>query len=269
MLGRLAQRLAACGGVGRKAGHRLFAGAADAYPNFPAKFGSQLKSEISSASTSRVHFFGFIGGLCNWFLGASALYDATQKGPDTISMPMTLVMLCYSSLFARWAGWAVGPRNYILCGSHIFNVLAQANQLRRVVTYEMDQGHHQEIVELGQKAAIGAAIVTGLVMTRGQLQALVAPYGPAYLSSLAGPFTIHPWPPATKLVISGTSLMELDRPVEKISLPQYSALTLTGAIFSVYGLCVMPVNYPLFAVNVLLFGSSLWHVCRKVSAEYM
>ena len=100
-------------------------------------------------------------------------------------------------------------------------------------------------------------------------QALVAPYGPAYLSSPAGPFTIHPWPPASKLLISGTSLMELDRPTEKISFSQYSALTFTGAIFSLYGLAVTPINYPLTAVNVLLFASSAWHLGRKVKADYL
>mgnify|MGYP001978076233 CR=1 FL=1 len=129
-------------------------------------------------------------------------------------------------------------------------------------------------------------------------QAVVAPYGPAYLSSAGGPFTIHPWPPMTKIAISvllphprflacaghrgratqqhrhahaaatsppsggmsllavphhasqGTSMLELDRPTDKISLSQYSALTLTGAIFSRYGLVVTPVNYPLTSVNV-------------------
>ena len=30
-----------------------------------------------------------------------------------------------------------------------------------------------------------------------------------------------------------------------------------------------PVNYPLFAVNVLLFGSSAWHLGRKVNADYL
>ena len=49
-------------------------------------------------------------------------------------------MLAYSSLFGRWAGWAVTPRNYILAGSHIFNVLAQSNQLRRCLEYKVGTG---------------------------------------------------------------------------------------------------------------------------------
>ena len=64
-------------------------------------------------------------------------------------------------------------------------------------------------------------------------------------------------------------MLELDRPTDKISLSQYSALTLTGAIFSQYGLVVSPINYPLTSVNVLLFASSLWHLCRKIKADYL
>jgi hypothetical protein len=242
-----------------------------AYPNFPAKFGEQIASEVSGASKSKVHAFGFFGGLCNWFLGISAVYDASQKGPEVISLPMTCVMIGYSTLFGRWAGWAVGPRNYILCGSHIFNVLAQSNQLRRCLTYKLenDPAAKEEVAELAKKAAVAGVVVTTAVLTSGRLQALVAPYGPAYLSSPAGPFTIHPWPPVSKIAISGTSLLEYDRPVEKISTSQYSALTVTGAIFSAYGLVVTPVNYPLTAVNVLLFLTSAWHLGRKVKADYM
>ena len=88
-----------------------------------------------------------------------------------------------------------------------------------------------EVQELATKAAIGGAIVTACVVFSKNiqvtcirnrfgagggaamsvpnarecspaLQAVVAPIGPAYLSSAGGPFTIHPWPPVTKLMIS-------------------------------------------------------------------
>merc|ERR1712125_67478 len=112
-------------------GKRGFCDAMKDLPNFPARFGEQVKSELAGATKSKAYAFGFFGACCNWFLGGSAVLDAVNKGPEVISLPMTCVMLCYSSLFARWAGWAVGPRNYVLCASHIFNVLGQANQLRR------------------------------------------------------------------------------------------------------------------------------------------
>ena len=69
--------------------------------------------------------------------------------------------------------------------------------------------------------------------------------------------------------VSGTSMLELDRPTDKISLSQYAALTLTGAIFSRYGLVVTPINYPPTSVNVLLFLSSAWHLGRKIKADYL
>ena len=243
-----------------------------AEPGVVQRIASKVASEFAEANSSPVKRFGFFGACCNWFLGGSAVYDASQKGAEVISLPMTCVMLCYSSLFARWAGWAVAPRNYVLAGSHIFNVIAQSNQLRRVLEYKLQHGGEaakKEITELATKAATGAAIVTGLVIAGPAIQRVVAPIGPAFLSSAGGPFTIHPWPPVTKILISGTSMLEYDKPTEKISLSQYSALTLTGLIFSQYGLVVSPINYPLTSVNVLLFASSLWHLGRKVKADYM
>jgi len=232
----------------------------------------QVATEISQANTHPAKLFGFVGACCNWFLGLSAIYDASNKGAEVISLKMTVVMLCYSTLFGRWAGWAVTPRNYILAGSHIFNVICQANQLRRCLEYKVANGGEAakaEVQELATKAAIGGAIVTAAVVFSKNIKAVVAPIGPAYLSSAGGPFTIHPWPPVTKLMISGASMLELDRPTDKISLSQYSALTLTGAIFSRYGLVVTPINYPLTSVNVLLFASSAWHLGRKIKADYL
>ena len=53
------------------------------------------------------------------------------------------------------------------------------------------------------------------------------------------------------------------------SLDHHAALTVTGALFSRYGLVVTPINYPLTCVNILLFGSSFYHLSRKVKADYM
>jgi len=86
---------------------------------------------------------------------------------------------------------------------------------------------------------------------------------------LSGPFTTHFWAPMSKWLISGASFLELNRPTDKISLAQYSALTLTGAFFSRYGMLVTPVNYTLVSVNVALFGSSAWHLGRKVKADFI
>merc|ERR1719272_1593088 len=85
----------------------------------------------------------------------------------------------------------------------------------------------------------------------------------------AGPFTTHFWAPMSKWLISGASFMDLNRPTDKISLSQYTALTATGFFFSRYALLVTPVNYTLCSVNVALFGSSGWHLGRKIKADYI
>ena len=61
-----------------------------------------MANEIATATASPAKTFGFFGACCNWFLGLSAVYDAANKGPEVISLKMTGVMLCYSTLFGRW-----------------------------------------------------------------------------------------------------------------------------------------------------------------------
>ena len=58
--------------------------------------------------------------------------------------------------------------------------------------------------------------------------------------------TVHFWAPMSKWMISGASFLEYDRPTDKISLAQYSALTATGFFFSRYALLVTPINYVLW-----------------------
>ena len=84
-----------------------------------------------------------------------------------------------------------------------------------------------------------------------------------------GPFTVHFWAPMSKWLISGASFMDLYRDTDKISIAQYSALTFTGLFFSRYSLLVTPINYTLCSVNVALFGSSAWHLGRKLNADFI
>jgi len=118
----------------------------------------QIGSECATFTESQGKFFGFCGACCNWFLGLSAVYDASNKGPEVISLPMTCVMLCYSSLFGRWAGWAVMPRNYILAGSHIFNVVAQTNQLRRCLEHKLATGGEAAKAEVRMRTVLALAL---------------------------------------------------------------------------------------------------------------
>ena len=61
-----------------------------------------LSTQVTTFTESQGKLFGFFGACCNWFLGLSAVYGATSQGPEVISLPMTCVMLCYSTLFGRW-----------------------------------------------------------------------------------------------------------------------------------------------------------------------
>ena len=101
--------------------------AAPAPTNLAAKIADQLAYEVAHCTVSKAKFFGFCGACCNWFLGLSAVNDAFRNGPEMISLQMTLAMLAYSLLFSRWAGWDVSPANFMLAGSHMFNIAAQAN----------------------------------------------------------------------------------------------------------------------------------------------
>jgi len=202
----------------------------------------------------------------------AAMYDGYYNSPEIISVNMTGVMLLYSSLFSRWA-WVVQPRNLLLMACHSSNVVAQANQMRRAVEHKISLGQGAEMTELGTKAAVGGAVVAATIVSGPTLRtALVnANLGPisTFSGAAAGPFTAHFWAPMSKWLISGASFMDLDRPTDKISLAQYTALTATGAIFSRYALTVTPINYMLCSVNIALFASSGWHLGRKVKADYM
>jgi len=225
-----------------------------------------IRSETGPMTT---HFWGPVA---NWGLVVSATYDSYFKGPEIISLPMTGTMIMYSGLFMRFA-WAVQPRNYLLLACHTFNVAAQGNQLRRVLEYklETEKGARAEIEALGKKAAAGCAAVLGLIAVRNPLQAAcLNSSGPlrALAEWKAGPFYIHFWAPTCKWMLSVANLMDLNRPVEKVSLAQQSSLTATGIIWSRYSMVITPVNYNLMIVNIALGASSGYHLTRKLYAEY-
>ena len=76
----------------------------------------RLSTQVTTFTESQGKLFGFCGACCNWFLGLSAVYDASSKGPELISLPMTCVMLCYSTLFGRCA--ATRPPLALVVGYH-------------------------------------------------------------------------------------------------------------------------------------------------------
>lgn len=221
---------------------------------------------------SSAEFWGGAGAIAGWGMTGAAIWDATMAGPELISLNMTSVMLVYSSLFARWA-WVVNPRNVALCACHISNIIAQSNQMRRAVEHKLALGEEEEVKEMGMKAA-GFVVGTGaLIAGTPAIQSAIVNANMGPISTLAGaaagPFTVHFWAPMSKWLISGASFLDLDRPTDKVSITQYTALTLTGFFFSRYAILVQPVNYMLCTVNIALFSSSAWHLGRKIKADYI
>eukprot|EP00535_Pseudo-nitzschia_heimii_P003757 CAMPEP_0197173958 /NCGR_PEP_ID=MMETSP1423-20130617/683_1 /TAXON_ID=476441 /ORGANISM="Pseudo-nitzschia heimii, Strain UNC1101" /LENGTH=191 /DNA_ID=CAMNT_0042622839 /DNA_START=461 /DNA_END=1036 /DNA_ORIENTATION=- len=185
---------------------------------------------------------------------------------------MTPVLMVYSGLFARWA-WVVKPRNLSLMYCHVANVIAQTNQLRRALEFKINNGEEKQVKEIMQQVGIFGGVTATAILGGPTARAALTNANLGIVSSIAaadaGPFTVHFWAPMSKVFISGASMLDLNRPTDKISLPQYAALTATGFFFTRYALLVTPINYTLCAVNVALFLSSFWHFGRKVKADYV
>ena len=182
-------------------------------------------------------------------MSGAAIYDAFESSPEIISLNMTGVLIVYSSLFARWA-WIVKPQNLLLSACHVTNVGAQVNQMRRALEFKRANGEDEAVNDILMKAGATAAAGAACVVAGPTIQSAIVGANLGVLSTVAaadaGPFTVHFWAPMSKWLISGSSFFEYDRPTEKISLAQYTALTMTGLFFSRYALLVAPINYTLW-----------------------
>mmetsp|Transcript_24407 Transcript_24407/g.27885 ORF Transcript_24407/g.27885 Transcript_24407/m.27885 type:complete len:361 (+) Transcript_24407:149-1231(+) len=236
-----------------------------------------VNSSSSSSSEgggwwTSAEFWGAAGAVAAWGMSGAAIYDSTVQGPEVISLTMTPVLIVYSSLFARWA-WIVKPRNLSLMWCHVANVVAQTNQLRRALEYKINNGEQEQVNELMKQVGVLGGITAGAIIGGPTARIALSEANLGFVSNIAaadaGPFTVHFWAPMSKVFISGASMLDLNRPTDQISLPQYAALTLTGFFFTRYALLVTPINYTLCAVNVALFLSSFWHFGRKIKADYV
>jgi hypothetical protein len=107
---------------------------------------------------------------------------------------------------------------------------------------------------VGVAAAAFAAAIPGL---RGALNAPGASEMlKSTLASPAGPLTVFFWAPMSKWAISWSNLKDLEKPLEKVSISQMSALTLTGVIWTLYSFVIAPVNYNVRAALLTLPCSS-------------
>ncbi|KAL7421500.1 Mitochondrial pyruvate carrier 2 [Cryptotrichosporon argae] len=71
----------------------------------------------------------------------------------------------------------------------------------------------------------------------------------AFINHPAGPKTIFFWAPLAKWGLVAAGVKDLQRPADKLSVPQNLALTATGFIWVRYSMVITPVNYSLAAVN--------------------
>eukprot|EP00579_Thalassiosira_antarctica_P006026 CAMPEP_0201883030 /NCGR_PEP_ID=MMETSP0902-20130614/15105_1 /ASSEMBLY_ACC=CAM_ASM_000551 /TAXON_ID=420261 /ORGANISM="Thalassiosira antarctica, Strain CCMP982" /LENGTH=314 /DNA_ID=CAMNT_0048411733 /DNA_START=28 /DNA_END=972 /DNA_ORIENTATION=+ len=262
----------------RRFGDKADAPPAAASPSAAIKEGTSSAGKTTATTDApktwwnSPELWGRLGAMAGWGMSGAAIYDAMESSPELISLNMTGVLLVYSSLFARWA-FVVKPQNLLLAGCHVTNVAAQANQLRRAVEYKKENGKDEEVNDIlmkaGATAAAGAACVVAGPMVQSAMVGANLGAVSAVAAAEAGPFTVHFWAPMSKWMISGASFMDLNRPTDQISLAQYTALTFTGLFFSRYALLVAPINYTLCSVNVALFGSSAWHLGRKVKADFI
>jgi len=239
------------------------------------RMGEEAGKEAPKAKKGWLHsaeWWGAAGAIAGWGMTGAAIYDASLQGPEIISLNMTGVMIVYSTLFARWA-FIVKPQNLMLSACHASNVVAQCNQMRRALEHKLSLGEKEEVDEITKKgamtAAAGIAAFVGGPMVQSAVVAAELGAVSTVAGAAAGPFTVHFWAPMSKWLISGASFMDMDRPTDKISLPQYTALTLTGFFFTRYALLVTPINYVLCSVNIALFGSSGYHLSRKIKADYI
>eukprot|EP00921_Rhytidocystis_pertsovi_P018220 GHVQ01028758.1.p1 GENE.GHVQ01028758.1~~GHVQ01028758.1.p1 ORF type:complete len:154 (+),score=15.63 GHVQ01028758.1:312-773(+) len=81
----------------------------------------------------------------------------------------------------------------------------------------------------------------------------------------AGPLTIHFWAPTFKWAISIANLSDINRPVDRISAPQQTAVAATGVIWSRYSMVIIPVNYNLMTVNIAMALTGTYQLYRIAS----
>ncbi|KAL5010943.1 hypothetical protein ScPMuIL_013248 [Solemya velum] len=77
-----------------------------------------------------------------------------------------------------------------------------------------------------------------------------------------GPKTVFFWSPLFKWCLVLAGIGDLQRPVEKLSVPQSGALMATGFIWSRYSLVIIPKNWNLFAVNFSVGLTGLYQCSR-------
>ncbi|XVE87701.1 hypothetical protein DITRI_Ditri19aG0008800 [Diplodiscus trichospermus] len=82
--------------------------------------------------------------------------------------------------------------------------------------------------------------------------------------------------PTFKWGISIANVADFSKPLENLSYPQQVAVTCTGLIWSRYSNVItpsfldskMPKNWNLFSVNIVMAGTGLYQLARKIKHDY-
>lgn len=195
--------LSSCRLVSRSSAGLVFAASKSKFQQQPLQTSKKLLSRrvFSSSSSSETkktgwwhsaQIWGGLGAIAGWGMSGAAIFDAMNNGPEVISLTMTPVLIVYSSLFARWA-WVVQPRNLLLCGCHVTNVMAQLNQMKRALEYKMEIGQEAEVKKMMETAAMGGAVIAGSVVAGPAIRSALTSRELGFVSSIAaspaGPFT--------------------------------------------------------------------------------
>lgn len=218
----------------------------------------------------------FWGPVANWGIVLAGVYDMSKKGPEVVSVPMTTTLCAYSVLFMRFA-WKVSPRNYLLFACHMFNVGVQVTQLGRRVNYDLEQAKKSDAAVVQKPSnfnmtniagAFAAATAAGVAGAKFKNQIIKFPVWTPSIRALlehpAGPFTIFFWAPTMKWGLSIANIIDYKRPVDNLSVPQQSALCLTGAIWTRYSFVINPINYNLALVNFALMLTGVYQLTRRL-----
>jgi hypothetical protein len=77
--------------------------------------GGPTTASLSKTTTfwTNAEVWGFLAALSGWTMSLAAISDSFSKGPEVISLPMTSVLVLYSSTFLRWS-FVVKPQNLFL-----------------------------------------------------------------------------------------------------------------------------------------------------------
>ncbi|EJT97388.1 UPF0041-domain-containing protein [Dacryopinax primogenitus] len=84
----------------------------------------------------------------------------------------------------------------------------------------------------------------------------------AFWNHPAGPKTVFFWAPMMKWCLVAAGLKDLQRPADKLSIPQNIALAATGFIWVRYSFVIIPVNYSLAAVNFFVGSTGMYQLYR-------